>query len=598
MSKLGSSRPSGRGACHDTEPLVQEVFGAAGMSVGGLDKPVFSLTALSKKLGRPKYSLEVLSRDPFGAGDEPARVRDAEWITELWRRFCIKPGAHLRRTHYVLISQDPGSILMPNGKPYENKDKPFILLNASSLDARYLHMIPAADLVDRRNNPPIIYLPNDASNAEVKVDAGPGIDLRKLRHVPKLALTLPKILQRYHLEIWCEKTSMNDILLPICERYGINLITGAGEQSLTSCVQVVQRALANGGRPVRVLYISDFDPGGKSMPVAVARKVEFEIRDGGHDLDLQVRPILLDEAQVLHYGLPPIPMKDDEHRGPKFMERFGVTGATELDALEALHPGEFERIVTQEIMRYYDGTLDTRVNAAVEEAQAELDGINAEVRQQHAIVIKRLKAAQKKLAAAVRAYQKLARPILGEIKHDLKAAMPNFEWPEPEEGDEDEDPMFDSTRDFIEQTDRYKKHQRKEISRTRKLMKREEAICIICSKPYEKTKRNIFGTCTRQFCRAERARRSKAEAEGRPIQPRTPDDVRKRHKSIQQKPAVCIVCKETFMMSAINKTGTCTRQSCKNEARARREALANGVVREDRWPRPVTSDSGKDAVDL
>ena len=65
----------------------------------------------------------------------------------------------------------------------------------------------------------------------------PGIDLRSLRHVLKLTLTPPKILQRYHIEIWAEKTTMNDVLLPLCQRYGVNLITGAGEQSLTSvCV--------------------------------------------------------------------------------------------------------------------------------------------------------------------------------------------------------------------------------------------------------------------------------------------------------------------------------------------------------------------------
>jgi hypothetical protein len=328
-----------------------------------------------------------------------------------------------------------------------------------------------------------------------------------------------------------------------------------------------------------------------------ARKVEFEICDGGHDhLDLQVRPILLDKEQVLHYGLPPIPMKDGEHRAEKFKERYGVEGATELDALEALHPGEFAAIVTREIERYIDHTLDDRVEAAIEEMQGEIDGVNAGVRQRHAVGIKRLKAAHKKLAVAVRAYEKLARPILGGITHDLKAAIPelaSYEWPTPALGDEDPDPMFDSTRTFLEQTDRYKRHQKKEISRVRKLMKREKAVCIVCSRSFEKTSRNKFGTCTDPECHRERMR---AQAEGRPIRPRTPEDDLKRrsHKSIQRTPATCVICTRTFMASAVNKTGTCTDQWCKNEARARREALANGVVREDRWPPirpPATSDS-------
>jgi hypothetical protein len=106
---------------------------------------LFDISALSKELGWTKASLAILSRDPFSA-DKPARKRDAEWIAPLWRRFNVQPGAHLRRVHYILVSQVAGSVLMPKGLPYENKEKPFILLNASSLDARYLHLIPPPTL--------------------------------------------------------------------------------------------------------------------------------------------------------------------------------------------------------------------------------------------------------------------------------------------------------------------------------------------------------------------------------------------------------------------------------------------------------------------
>jgi hypothetical protein len=39
--------------------------------------------------------------------------------------------------------------------------------------------------------------------------------------------------QRYHVEVVCEKSTMNDVLIPLCERYGMNLQTGAGELSIT-----------------------------------------------------------------------------------------------------------------------------------------------------------------------------------------------------------------------------------------------------------------------------------------------------------------------------------------------------------------------------
>ena len=40
--------------------------------------------------------------------------------------------------------------------------------------------------------------------------------------VPHLGIIRPRIRQRYHLEIWCEKSTMNDVLVPLCQRYGIN----------------------------------------------------------------------------------------------------------------------------------------------------------------------------------------------------------------------------------------------------------------------------------------------------------------------------------------------------------------------------------------
>ena len=79
------------------------------------------------------------------------------------------------------------------------------------------------------------------------------------------------------------------------------------------------------------------------MPVAVARKIEFEIRSNDLDIDIQVRPIILTHKQCKKYRLPRTPIKETERRAAHFEARFGE-GATELDALEALHPGELHGI--------------------------------------------------------------------------------------------------------------------------------------------------------------------------------------------------------------------------------------------------------------
>lgn len=127
---------------------------------------------LAKELDRPLFTLEITQEDPFTAG-QPARLARAEWFADLWQRFKFQPGAHLRRIHYVLISQPQGTVLMPDGSPYLNVTKPcFNLLNSASRDARYLNLVRPEWLVDRRNDEPVIYLPNNASDAELNIAGG------------------------------------------------------------------------------------------------------------------------------------------------------------------------------------------------------------------------------------------------------------------------------------------------------------------------------------------------------------------------------------------------------------------------------------------
>jgi hypothetical protein len=100
--------------------------------------------------------------------------------------------------------------------------------------------------------------------------------------------------QLYYLEIWVEKTTMNDVLEPLCSRYQVNLtciarrrtwITGADELSITAALDFVKRVApltlparaSEAGRPARIFYVADgstelaevFDPAGRGMPVSV-----------------------------------------------------------------------------------------------------------------------------------------------------------------------------------------------------------------------------------------------------------------------------------------------------------------------------------------
>ena len=424
-----------------------------------MDNPLTyeDLKALVDELGRPLKTLiaQADHTDPWMAG-APHRCAKAEWLAALWQRFGATPGTHIRRFHYLLVSQP--SVSMPNGEPYLNTDECYKFLIAASIAARHLDLIDARDVADHRNEPAKINYDAEEKEAAVDVDgdldryAAPEFEL------PTLTVTAPKIPQPYVVSIWIEKSTMNDVIDPLAARYGVNVLPGTGETSITRCIELADRADAV-GRPVRILYVSDFDPAGRSMPVAAARKIEFELRKNMPHLDVQVRDIALTLEQCHRYRLPRTPIKEGESRGAKFEARFGA-GATELDALEALHPGELARILEREIRRYYNDTLGDEIAEVEGEAREEIERVTEEVHQRHAAVIQDLRDEHERVLAAVNAYRVKARPIFEAIRTDLEDEAPDsFDWPDGSfAAAEDADPLFDSTRDYIEQVDRYKEH--------------------------------------------------------------------------------------------------------------------------------------------
>jgi hypothetical protein len=419
------------------------------------------LKELSKELRRPLSTLTVTRRDPFAAG-MPERKAKAEWFAGVWRTLHLRVGAHIRRVHYRVISV-PIPILMPSGAPFLNTEPCWEFLIEASLYARYLELVPNFT-VDRRNAPPMIHMVEGSAGWSAP-HGGIQIEIPTY-DAPLLKLFKPEIAQRYVIEIWCEKSTINDILEPLGERFGVNIVTGLGELSQTRCVEVVERARES-KRPVRVLYASDFDPGGASMPVAVARKIEFELYRRRLDLDIQVRPIVLTHEQCVEYRLPRTPIKDTEKRAARFEERFGE-GGTELDALEALHEGELARILEREILRYYDPTLERRSDSVAAQVERDLARASATVRRRHAGDIAALVAEHKRLTALLKASERKTAPIMRRIERALTAAAPDLDdyaWPEPRQGDEDSDPLFDSRRDYVEQINRYKAHQGKPTER-------------------------------------------------------------------------------------------------------------------------------------
>ena len=424
------------------------------------------LKRLAKNTQRSVTNLLALSpkNDPFYVGT-PSDILNAEWFLNLWTSFNYESGIHLRRMHYQIISQaEP--VKMPNGNPYENTSLCWSFLGEASKSARYLGLVSPENFVDRRNPPAIVPpIVSQSFYTGITSDCFDGFVFPPMPDPPDYDYSIGTR-QGYRIEIWCEKSTVNDVLIPLCSRYGATLQTGLGEMSITSILSLVQR-IKDDRRPARIFYLSDFDPGGMSMPVATSRKLEYFLKDLP-DADVRLYSIVLTADQVAEYRLPRTPIKETERRGAKFEARNGV-GAVELDSLEALHPGVLKRIVETHLERYYDRTLHQRTIEFNSEIAERFEDVRSGVIKKYQADLSELEFEYQKVTSDAQArLEQLAERIKNlheAIESELIESQPDIdpnEAPQAYQALELEDPLLDSTRDYLSQLDFYRTFQKED----------------------------------------------------------------------------------------------------------------------------------------
>src|SRR5262249_12900164 len=194
--------------------------------------------------------------------------------------------------------------------------------------------------------------------------------------------------------------------------------------SVTSTIKLLQR-VANlpDNRLARIFYVSDFDPAGDQMPVAVARQIEFYLEKYADGCEVKLTPLALTREQVVQYNLPRKPIKANDKRRGNFEDRRGE-GAVELDALEALRPGELERLIREAAEPYRDPDIEERLQEAREEAQVladeAWDAATSELRQE-------LEQLQQQAREIAERYEKRARRLDAEMQAELAAVRQRLE---------------------------------------------------------------------------------------------------------------------------------------------------------------------------
>ncbi len=414
-------------------------------------------------MSRPKKNDKVIGIDPFDISQHPTEGQKAwaNWFVGITSDLSGK--YHIRRIHYRTIGK-----LKPDGTPYQNTRADYVAITNAGEYARYLGMVNFDKIEDHKN----MGVCNNAEYQGDWVNAPCAIGSQRLT-VSKTELSgIPDFLygsnfyydvnrrQPYHIEIWVEKSTLNDILEQIAKRYNAVLVCASGHFSVTNAWEFYER-VKNLNKPVRVFYLRDFDPAGQKMCKALSRKLEWFIRNRKSELDVKVCDLALNHEQCIKYKLPRDPLKNKSKKYKKgFEEKYGE-GATELDALESLYPGELANIVTEAISPYYDEGLPD----SIREFQSKEYDRYCNYKEETVETI--LEQHKDKLQPMVDRYNSVVQE-LNDIGNKIESIVCNTEietnftpqYPEPssKKVDDANNPVFllDTSITYAEQIQRYK----------------------------------------------------------------------------------------------------------------------------------------------
>ncbi len=375
-----------------------------------------------------KSSLTVLRNDPFYLHNRETAVRKAQWFKDIWKK--LNPEGkqiHLRRLHYKIVSQPETSrIKTHDGIPYENEDKFWNYLLEASKYARELELIDPLLIVDMRNpEPQGIFIERFDIKGDVKPMSWmlPGIDASKSGEVK---LILPELefdeklifnylgpLQPVHLEIWTEKATMNDILTEICTNYKILLVQNTGYSSITGIERFLKERAFKTDKPSVILYISDYDEAGENMPIMVSRTIQHRLalekgRGNLKDKVVAVYPIILTKEQL----------QQKEFQGlPKNPAKRGQGTVTELDALEAIKPGLFKKIVEENLNKYLDNQLKSKVEIALQKLK---DEFRVQLNNNGRLNLKEVEDIENRLKEINHKFQPIIKKISEDINNEIE----------------------------------------------------------------------------------------------------------------------------------------------------------------------------------
>lgn len=416
------------------------------------------------------------------------------WVLEKWNErkkelekigIIVGNMPHLRAIHYLLVTGHPNPIKW-DGKRYVGSYSEWAKLQGCFKYAKILKYIPFGVIEDHKhpqiiknlyrdddinlNSPEYKEISQIFTTNDVRVYL-PKADIRdKLKietiifdELEKLNKAVNKDIQGripVHIEIWTEK--QRELVDLIAKEYWVNVQNAVGQQSYENIYSLLNRAIEDSGnKPLRIIFLSDYDPRGEmTMPVGVSRLVEWMLYHldefKGHDVKL--KKLMLTEEQVIKYELPHAPVKETESMKKRWKKERGE-GVVEIDAIETLFAVEMVSILREELERYVPKNITDKIDEFNKKLIRTIEEYNTLLDQK---IENTFWDFEEKIREVIKpAIKDFEETITIDVTSEYERVKElENDWKEPDwevNDGNDNDWLYDSKRNYIEQMEYYKK---------------------------------------------------------------------------------------------------------------------------------------------